>query len=113
MTIDRRNLLPIILTLFMMGSLEALMDEIAKMLPFPKICNISYNDETWHRYTLPKPKEDQKIIINVTHLLSFADTGIFSPETSNFYYIKNLRKSGQKNDFKQPKILIFKNINFA
>ena len=28
--------------------------------PLPKICHISYNDETWHSYTLPK--EDPKNI---------------------------------------------------
>ena len=28
--------------------------------PLPKICHTSYNDETWHSYTLPK--EDQKNI---------------------------------------------------
>ena len=28
------------------------------LFPLPKICHISYNDETWHSYTLPK--EDPK-----------------------------------------------------
>ena len=31
-----------------------------KWSPLPKICHTSYNDETWHSYTLPK--EDPKII---------------------------------------------------
>ena len=28
--------------------------------PFRGCSHISYNDDTWHSYTLPLPKEDQK-----------------------------------------------------
>ena len=48
--------------------------------------HISYNDETWHSYTLSK--EDPK---NVKHPLSSAGISIFSPEISNFCYIKKYR----------------------
>ena len=38
---------------------------------------MSYNDEAWHSYALPK--EDPKTYINhVTHLLSSADISIFT-----------------------------------
>ena len=44
-----------------------------KMPTIPKnLSHISYNDETWHNYTLPKE----------------AGISIFSPETSKFCYIK-------------------------
>ena len=52
--------------------------------------HISYNDGTWHSYTLPK--EGPKIYINhVTHPLSSADIRIFSLEISKFCYIKKYR----------------------
>ena len=48
---------------------------------------MSYNDENWHSYTLPK--EDQEIYINhMTDPLSSADISIFSSEISKFCYIK-------------------------
>ena len=30
--------------------------------PFRGCSHVSYNDDTWHSYTLPLPKEDQKKI---------------------------------------------------
>ena len=51
--------------------------------PFPKILShISYNDETWHSYTLPK--KDPKNMSHVTHPLSSA-----APKISKFCYIRN------------------------
>ena len=47
---------------------------------------MSYNDETWHTYTISK--EDPKYINHVTHPLISADISIFSPEISNFCYTK-------------------------
>ena len=58
--------------------------------PLPKICYISYNDETWHSHTLPK--EDVKKNLNhVTHSLISADISIFSLEISHSCYIKKYR----------------------
>ena len=45
--------------------------------------HISYNDETWYSGILPK--EDPK---NMTYPLRSADISVFSPEISNFCYIK-------------------------
>ena len=54
-------LLSFCLTLFMMGLFGAAHGwGEAKRLPLPKICHTSYNDETWHTYTLLK--EDPKNI---------------------------------------------------
>ena len=55
--------------------------------PLSKICHISYNDETWHSYTLRK-KRSKKCVNHVTHLLSSTDISNFSPEISKFCYIK-------------------------
>ena len=55
--------------------------------PPKSLSHKSYNNETWHSYTLPK--ENLKIYKNhVTHSLSSADISIFSPVISNFSYIK-------------------------
>ena len=50
------------LTLFRMGLFGAAhkWGGGAKRSPLSKICHISYNDETWHSYTLPK--EDPKTV---------------------------------------------------
>ena len=50
--------------------------------------HISYNDETWHSYILPK--EDPKIYQS-RNTLSSADISIFSSEISKFCYIKKYR----------------------
>ena len=57
------------------------------LLPPQDLTRISYNDETWHSYTLLK--EDP--ISNVGHPLSSADINISSPEISKFCYIKKYR----------------------
>ena len=51
------------------------------------LSHISYNDETWHSYTLLKedPNKDKNL---VTHHVSSADLSILSPKISNFCYIK-------------------------
>ena len=54
------------------------------------LSHISYNDETWHSYTLPK-ESPKKYMNHVAHLLSFADISIFSTEISKFCYIKKYR----------------------
>ena len=50
------------LTLFRMGIFGAAHEwrRPKKPPPLPKICDISYNGETWHSYTLPR--EDPKNI---------------------------------------------------
>ena len=53
----------------------------------------SYNDETWHSYTLGRSK---KCINHVTHPLGSADISTFSPEIIKFCYIK---KSTYRLDF--------------
>ena len=52
----------------------------------PKICQTSYNDATWHSYTLPI--EDLKKYKFCNAFLIPADISIFSLEISNFYYVK-------------------------
>ena len=44
--------------------------------PSLNLSRISYNDETWHSYALPK-EHTKKHINHVTHLLSSADISIF------------------------------------
>ena len=51
------------------------------------LSHISYNDETWHNYTLPK-EDPKKYMNHVTQPLSSADISIFSPEISKFFYIR-------------------------
>ena len=55
------------------------------------VSHISYNDETWHSYALPKDPKIKNKKNHETHPLSSADIGIFSPEISNFCYIKKYR----------------------
>ena len=56
---------------------------VKKHPPPPPPCynlwHTSYNDESWHNYTLPK-KDPKKIINHVTHFMSSADISMFSPE---------------------------------
>ena len=54
-------------------------------LPPENLLRISYNDETWHSYTLPK--EDPKIIWILWH----SPWSIFSPEIKTFCYVKKYR----------------------
>ena len=51
------------------------------------LSHISYNDETWHSYTLPK-ENTKKQIYHVTHPLSSPVISIFSLEIDNFCYFK-------------------------
>ena len=51
--------------------------------------HISHNDETWRSYTLPK--RFKKHVNHVTCTLNSAEISIFSPEISNFFYIKKYR----------------------
>ena len=53
------------------------------------LSNVTYNDETWHSYTLPK--KIQNYINHLTYTFGSADISIFSPEISNFRYIKKYR----------------------
>ena len=62
---------------------------VGKKTPSLNLPHISHNDETWHSYILRK--EDPKNIFHVTHPLSSANVSIFSPEISNFCYIKKFR----------------------
>ena len=55
----------------------------ARSSSLPKICH-TYPAMTW----MTLPKEDKKHINYVTHSLISADISIFSPEISNFFYIK-------------------------
>ena len=71
------------LTLFRIGLFGAI-HECRWNLP-----HRTYNDETWHSYTLPK--EDPKNMSHVTHPLSSADISIFLSDISKFYYIWEYR----------------------
>ena len=53
--------------------------------------------ETWHSYALPK--ENPKIYKSSDTPLSSADIRIFSPDISNFYYIKKYRYWPEKLTF--------------
>ena len=56
--------------------------------PSYNLSHISYNDEAWHSYTLPK--EDPKNDINdVTHALTSADISIFFEKSLNFATLRN------------------------
>ena len=61
-----------------------------KSNPLWNLSHISYNDQTWHSYTLPKvdPKNNMN---HVTHSLISAEISIFSPEINKFCYIKKYR----------------------
>ena len=50
---------------------------------------ISYSDEIWHTYTLPK--KDQKIYKTRDISLEFSNNSNFSPEISKFCYFKKYR----------------------
>ena len=56
-----------------------------KIISYPIMSLISYNNETLHSYTLRRSKQH---INPVTHLLNSAEISIFSPEISDFC-IKN------------------------
>ena len=62
-----------------------------KKAPLPwNLSHISYKDETWDSYTLPK--EDRKKVLNhVTYPLSSADISIFSLEISKICYIRKYK----------------------
>ena len=62
----------------------------AKRPPLSKICHTYPKMIKFVSYILPK--EDPENINHVTYLLSFADISIFSPEISNFCYIKKFKK---------------------
>ena len=81
------------LTLFRMGFFRAAYGcwggGGGRKAPLPKIfSHISYNDETWHGYTLPK--EDLKKSMNhMTLPLSSADISIFHQKSANFAISRN------------------------
>ena len=62
----------------------------AKIPSIPKTCHTSYNEESWHSYTLLE-EDPKKYINHVTHLLSSASISIFSLEISNIHYIRKYR----------------------
>ena len=77
------------ITLFSMGFFGAAREwRGAKRPPLPKIFHISYNDETWHSYTLPK--ENPKTIWITCHtpwvLLTSA---FFHQKSANFAISRN------------------------
>ena len=55
--------------------------------PLPEICH-TYSAMMKLSAVIPYVKKIQKYINHVTHLLSSADISVFSPEISNFWYIK-------------------------
>ena len=73
-----------------MGLFGKLTDGGSKDAPSTSnLLHISYNDETWHSYTLPK--KPQKNMNQVTHPLRFTDIGIFLQEIRKFCNIKKFR----------------------
>ena len=59
--------------------------------PFLNFVTLSYNDET--QYNCALSKKTQKYVNHDRHPMSSIDISIFSPEISNFYYIKKCRYS--------------------
>ena len=64
----------------------------AKRSPSLNLLHISYNDETWQTYTLPRKN-------HVTHSFSSADISIFIPEIRKFCYIEKYRYRLYSNTF--------------
>ena len=58
-----------------------------KNVSLPKICH-TYHAMMKNGTTTPYLKKPRKHIYQLTHSLSSADISIFSPEISNFCYIK-------------------------
>ena len=52
--------------------------------------SISYNDDTWQSYALPK-EDPKKYMNHVTHPLTSAVISIFSQEISKFCYMKKYK----------------------
>ena len=78
-----------------------------KATPSLKSAAHTYNDETWHNYTLPK--ETQKYITHAAHLLISADVSIFSLEISSFCYIKKYR---YRFHFNTPFLILLNSFEF-
>ena len=68
------------------------MDGAVQKAPFPSLnlSHISYNDETWYNFTLPK-EDPKKYMNHVAHPMSSADVSIFSLELGKLWYIKKHR----------------------
>ena len=58
--------------------------------PAKNVSDISYNNETWHTYTLPR--EDPKTRNHMTHPLSSADISIFQQKSATFVILRNIDK---------------------
>ena len=58
--------------------------------PYLKSAHMSYNDQIWQRYTLPK-KGSNIYMNHVTYPFIFADFGIFSLEIIKFCRIRKYR----------------------
>ena len=76
-----------VLILFRMGFFGTAHEWGVKKVPQPKICH-TYPTLMKLGTVVPCLKKIQKYINHVAHLLSSADTSIFSPKISNFCYIR-------------------------
>ena len=76
-----------VLILFRMGFFGTAHEWGVKKAPHPKICH-TYPTLMKLGTVVPCLKKIQKYINHVAHLLSSADTSIFSPKISNFCYIR-------------------------
>ena len=76
-----------VLILFRMGFFGTAHEWGVKKVPHPKICH-TYPTLMKLGTVVPCLKKIQKYINHVAHLLSSADTSIFSPKISNFCYIR-------------------------
>ena len=63
---------------------------VVKRPPFPKICH-TYPTMMKLGKIIPYLKKIKKYMNHVTHLLTYADISIFSPEINKFSYIKKYR----------------------
>ena len=78
-----------VLTLFWMGFSGLLPDRGGtKKVPSLNLSYISYNDETWHSYTLPK-KDPKNLLIRWHKLWVIVTSAFFHQDSANFAKSRN------------------------
>ena len=78
--------------MFFISSLNPIQDGpfqgCSRMIPISKICHISYNDETWHSYTLSK-KDPKNIWITWHTPWVMLTSAFFHRKSANFAISRN------------------------